>query len=256
MQHALHKAMALADAELRAAEVPGLIQELARSPALVRALQVYVALGRNRIARLYAAKRDEPVPQWLIDTVMTAPMADPAGHSRSLRSVGGTVLGWLKDKYGMPGWSLAAGPAVAAAFAAAFAWLLMPAPSHGDALLAAQLQRAIETTGSGEEARLLTFRPVITFLSKNETYCRQFEMRADAERTAAVACRGSEGQWRILKESPPYPVGTLPAGSSREEVDRYAASQMNGPPIDKDRVKKLTAGGWQDGPPASSNPKK
>ena len=253
MHQVLHKAMALADAELRASEVPSLIQELARSPALVRALQVYMAVGRSRIARPYAAKRDAPVPQWLIDTVMTAPMAEPARQRPApLRAVAGSLLGWLKDKYRMPGWSLAAGPAVAAALAAVSTGLLVPTASHGESLLAAQMQRAIETTGSGEEARLLTLRPVATLLSQDQTSGRQIEMRAAGERTAAVACRGSNGDWQILKQTAPYPVGTLPAGSSREELDRFVGTLVSGPLLEREEVKKLSTSGWQGGAAAPS----
>jgi hypothetical protein len=252
--------MALADAELRASEVPALIQELARSPALVRALQVYVSLGRSRIGRPYAAKRDEPVPQWLVDTVMTAPMAEPARRQPlKFQDVVGALLGWLKYKYRAPGWSLAAGPAMAAALAGAFAWALLPVPSQGEAALAAaKLQRALETTGSGKEDRLLAFRPIMTFVSKDQTYCRQYEVRTDAERTAAVACRDPNGVWQVLKQTPPFPVGPMPAGSSKEELDRFTLSLMRGEPLGEDHVEKLSTTGWRDRPaaaPLSETPK-
>ena len=247
MQNALHKAMALADGELRASEVPDLVHEMARSPALLRAFQVYLSMGRNRIAKAYSAKREQPVPQWLIDTVMTAPMPGPATSSRPTRAIWGSLLGWLKDKYSMPGWSLAASPAVAAILAVALVWLLAPSATHGEGLLTAQLQRAIETTGNGEEAPIVALRPVLTFLSKDKTYCRQFEVRSGAERTAAVACRSTTGEWQVLKRSAPYPIGTLPAGSNREEVDRFTAGLMSGQPLAKDQVKSLTVNGWQNG---------
>jgi hypothetical protein len=243
MEHALHKALALADAELSASEVPALVSELARNPSLVRALQVYVAVGRRRIAGPYAAKRDEPVPQWLIDTVMQAPIGETS--RRAYGSYAGALIRRLKDRYSMPGWSLAAGPAFAAVLAAVSVWLLLPASSHGNTLLTAQLQRAIETTDSGDNATLLTFRPVLTFTNKQQAYCRQFEIRSGTERSAAVACREPDGSWQVVKETPPAGLGTAPAGSAREELDRYVASEMSGSPIEKEEVGKLTRNRWQ-----------
>jgi len=243
MEHAHHKVVALADAELSAAEVPALIQELAHNPPLVRALQVYITVGRRRIAKPYDAKREEPVPEWLIDTIMRTPVERTAGRSAS-HGFGRDVLKRLKDKYTMPGWSLAAGPAFAAMLAAASAWLLVPSSSHGETLLAAQLQHAIETTGSSQDAPLLSFRPVLTFLGKDQAYCRQFEIRSGVERSAALACRQGTGTWQVVMQTPPSPLGTTPAGA-REDLARLVASRMSGEPLDAKQVDQLKDRGWQ-----------
>ncbi|MBX9588538.1 MAG: hypothetical protein K2X43_04485 [Hyphomonadaceae bacterium] len=243
MEHTHHKAMALADAELSAAEVPALIHELARNPSLVRALQVYIAVGRQRVAKVYDTKREEPVPQWLIDTVMHAPVERAAVRSASKRSVGRDMLKRLKERYTLPGWSLAAGPAFAALLIAASAWLLVPPSSHGDTLLAAQLQHAIETTASGQDAALLSFRPVLTFRDKDQAYCRQFEIRSGVERSAALACRQDTGVWQVVMQTPPGPLGTTPAGA-REDLARFVASRMSGDPLDAKQVDQLKDRGW------------
>lgn len=239
MEHALRKTVALADAEISPSEIPGLIQELARSPSLVRALQMYVATGRQRVAKVYEAKRDEPVPQWLVDTVMTAPVAQPASQPSNLVSLGSRLLKRLKDGYTMPGWSLAAAPA--ALLVAVSAWLLVPNTSYGETLLAAQLQRAIETTNTGETP-LLLFRPVLTFEDKQQMFCRQFEVKSQSERFGAYACRGTNGTWDVVMQTPPTQFGPSPA--AQQDLNSAVTARRNGPPIDEAEVRRLTANGW------------
>ena len=74
MEDAYYKAMALADGELDSADLPELVHKLDRDRALMRAAQSFIDLRRNRIARLYARKTDEPVPQRILDTANMAPM--------------------------------------------------------------------------------------------------------------------------------------------------------------------------------------
>jgi hypothetical protein len=243
MEHALRKVLALADAELSPAEVPPLVQELARNPSLVRALQSYLAVGRRRIAAPYAAKVQEPVPQWLVDTVMRAPIGVPENSSFNVVSFGRALLERLRGKYRMPGWSLAAGPAVAAILAAVSVLQLVPQASEGERLLAAQLQQAIDQTRSGQDAPLLTLRPVITFLDKDQAYCRQYEVRGSAERSFGVACRNTSGGWDIAMETAPSPTGTAPAGSVREELDRFVGSRM-ARVLDKDEADRALVSRW------------
>lgn len=243
MEHAYRKAVALADAELSAAEVPALVRELARSPSLVRALQVYVAVGRRRIAKPYEAKREEPVPQWLIDTVMRAPIEGVPSRTSKLSALGSGLVQRLKDRYALPGWTLA-GPAVASLLAVVSAWLLLPSASHGETLLAAQLQQTIETAGSKQEAPLLTFRPVMTFLSRDQGYCRQYDVRSATERSAGVACRTQTGAWQIVMQQPPYPT-FAPADSGREALNAYVEAKRVGPPLEPDKVDQLIRSEWR-----------
>ena len=255
MEHALRKVLAFADAEISPSEIPTLVQDLARNPSLVRALQSYMAVGRNRVAKPYTAISEEPVPQWLVETVMQAPLGAAESKSFNVVSFGRRLLDRLKDKYRMPGWSLAAGPAVAAVLAAVSAWLLVPNASHGETLLASQLQRAVETTRSGQDSALLTFRPVLTFLNKNQDYCRQFEVRSGAERSYAVACRQSAGGWQVVMETAPSSLGTAPAGSGREGVDDYVASNTSRI-LDKEEADQAQSGGWRPRVPATPAPSK
>jgi hypothetical protein len=248
MEKAYHKALALADAELSPAELPALVDELARNPSMVRALQVYMAVGRQRLAKAYEAKRAEPVPQWLIDTVMHAPVERAAGQSSKVVSYGSALLERMRRRYRMPGWSLAAGPAFAAVLAAVSAWLMVPNSSHGDTLMTAQLQSALERTATSQAG----FRPLLTYWSSDQNWCRQFEVRSDVERTFAIACRADDGNWRVIMQTPPGSLGAiLPAGSPREHLDRYAAASVSGQPLELPQVEEAIKSGWPAPPPAS-----
>jgi hypothetical protein len=248
MEKAYHKALALADAELSPAELPALVDELARNPSMVRALQVYMAVGRQRLAKAYEAKRLEPVPQWLIDTVMHAPVEQAAGQSFKVVSYGSALLERMRRRYRMPGWSLAAGPAFAAILAAVSAWLMVPNSSHGETLMTAQLQSALELTATSEAG----FRPLLTYWSNDQSWCRQFETRSDVERTFAVACRADDGNWRVIMQTPPGSLGAiLPAGSPREHLDRYVATSVSGQPLGLPQVEEAIKSGWPAPPPAS-----
>src|SRR5262245_50849330 len=107
MKDAGEKAMALVDGQLAPGEVPDLLRELARSQTLVEELQQHLALSRARMASVYSAKAEEPVPQWLSDSVMRggAAAGRPAGQTTGF--VRG-LLQWLRQGYRIPRWSLAA----------------------------------------------------------------------------------------------------------------------------------------------------
>lgn len=247
MERAYHKALALADAELSPAELPAVVDELARNPSMVRALQVYMAVGRQRLAKTYDAKRSEPVPQWLIDTVMHAPVQQPAGQSSKVVSYGNALLERMRRRYRMPGWSLAAGPAFAAVLAAVSAWQMVPNSSHGEMLMTAQLQSALERTATSQAG----FKPLLTYWSNDQNWCRQFEMRSDVERTFAIACRADEGNWRVIMQTPPGSLGAiLPAGSPREHLDRYVATTVSGQPLELRQVEDAIKSGWPAPPMA------
>lgn len=242
MEQAHYKAMALADGELNAAELPAVIQELARNPSLMRTLQIYFTVRRRRLAQLYDTKREEQPPQWLVDIVKHAPLGEAASDMVRFKSLG--LVEWLKSRYAMPRWSWAAGPAFAAIVTALCAWLLVPTSSHSATILAARLQQAIETTPEGDNPALVSFRPVLTFKDKDNTYCRQFELRSDSERSGAYACRTGEGHWQIVMQTPPAGLMTMaPAGAL--DLNRAVTERRLGPPLDEEEVKRLAASGWK-----------
>jgi hypothetical protein len=143
MSTAGEKAMALVDGQLAPAELPDLVQELARNGPLVAEVQEYLALSRNRLASAFAAKAEEPLPSRLVDTIMRTPApaaVTPAGQPLLARA-----LAWLQGSYRVPAWSLAAAPALAALMLAAV-WWTAPVPGRGPSLLEADLGPALERT--------------------------------------------------------------------------------------------------------------
>jgi hypothetical protein len=242
MNSASEKAMALVDGQLAPAELPDLVQELARNAPLVAEVQQYLAVSRHRLASAFAAMGEEPVPSRLVDTIMRLPdpVFAPAAQSLSAR-----VLAWLHGSYRVPAWSLAAAPALAASIMLTV-WWAAPAPGRGP-LLEADLGPALERTESGKDAPLGTVRPVFSFHSKAAGWCRQFDVRHPSRQVShALACRGADGRWEVVASTPPARTGLTPAGSDRRKaIDDLATSMMRGNPLSPADETKMIGGGWR-----------
>jgi hypothetical protein len=245
------KAMALVDGQLEPAEVPALVAELARNAPLVAELQTYLALSRSRVAAVYADKGEEPVPAWLSDAVRRAELQADAVSARqeraphmSWREVVADAVRRLQTGYRVPAWSLAAGPALAAAVAfafgvAVFARSLAPSSADGHALVLAEadLSPALERAESGKDATVATLRPVLSFASKTAGWCRQAEVRNAARQVShALACRDEAGKWKVVASTPPSAGGGFaPAGAGgRKTIDDLATSMMRGTPLSRE----------------------
>jgi len=249
MMDASEKIMALVDGQLDPAEAPALIQELARNSALVRELQGCLATTRARIARLYEPKSLEPVPSWLVDTVMgtnAAPAVQPVRQFTYSR----TLLGCLKNRYRVPGWSLAAAPAMAAMLVAA-AGLALPTWGYGREVEAG-MRTALEKTNGGKDFALASLRPVLTFKNNEGAWCRQFEVRYGTQQISyALACRTDVGHWPVVAATSPVPQ---PAGSShrpvgdenpRKAIDDRVMSTIDGSPVIGEEESELVKNGWR-----------
>jgi hypothetical protein len=246
------KAMALTDGELPPRELPSLIQEMARNNALLQWAQSLLRNNRHQIESVYAKKREEVVPQWMHDLVMTAPMGAPApeaAHATSnVVSYGKALLDRLRRRYRMPGWSIAAGPAFASALAISATWLLLPAPSQSATLMTAALQDALERTVDGHNPALPGFAAQVTYWSNDQTWCRQFDMATRVERTYAVACRSNEGQWRVVLQTPPRPSAAGVAADPRGPLNGYITANQSGPVLAPSQLQEAIRSGWE--PPA------
>jgi hypothetical protein len=245
MKNAHEKAMALVDGQLAPADVPDLVEELARSPALVAELQGYLATAGRRIAEPFEAKGSEPPPAWLVDAVLQAPATGGApsgsiaGHARGL-------LQRLKQRYAVPAWSLAAGPALAAVLVALGAWLAMPQAGRGGLAEEASLGLALEKTESGKDAQVVALRPVLSFRSKDSTWCRQFELRYAAKQAShALACRNDSGRWNVVAATPPAAIATRPAGSEpRKAIDDRVTAIIGDQPLSRSDETAMIGKGW------------
>jgi hypothetical protein len=251
MKSAGEKAMALVDGQLAPAEVPGLVQELARNATLVAELQDYLATTRSRIALAYAARADEPVPRRLVDAVLgtsvTAGASRPAAAASTLAR---RLIGWLRGSYRVPAWSLAAAPALAAATAFAVAAAILPVGQRGHLgdLSSSDLGAALERTASGKDAALAAVRPMLSFTTKNAGWCRQFELRTARKQSShGVACRGQGGEWRVIASTAPSAAGGyVPAGADRRKViDDLVTSMIVGEPLSLQGEAAMIGKGWQ-----------
>ena len=243
MKNAGEKAMALVDGQLAPAEVPELVHELARNPALVAELQTYLATAGRRIAGPFEAKHSEPLPAWLVDRVMQAPVAERSPGRPLARHAQG-LIERLRRRYRVPAWSLAAGPALAAVLVALGAWLVTPPPAWGG--LEANLGPALERTESGKDAPLVALRPVLSFRSKAAAWCRQYELRyATRQASYGLACRSDGGRWEVVAATPPAAIGTRPAGSGqRKGIDERAAAMMTDQPLSRSDEAARISEGW------------
>ena len=239
MKNAGEKAMALVDGQLAPAEVPDLVQELARSAPLVAELQDYLALSQSRLSAAYATKAEEPVPAWLIDTVKREPVA-----ARRIQSAFARGLLWLQN-YRVPAWSLAAAPALTA-LALLAVWLVASTPSRG-LLVEASLGTVLESAASGKDAPVASLRPVLSFKSTTAGWCRQFEVRhADRQVSHALACRGETGHWEVVASTPPGSGGLMPAGADRRKaIDDLVTSMMRGQPLAQAEEAATIGRGWR-----------
>jgi hypothetical protein len=245
------KAMALVDGQLAPAEVPALVQELARNSALVAELQGYLAMSRSRVAQAYAAKTDEPVPRRLIDAIMQAPIQAGASRPAALASpLGARLVNWLRGNCRVPAWSLAAAPALAAATAFAVAVAVLPVGQGGPRGLASvDVGAVLERTASGKEAALASVRPMLSFNSKDAGWCRQFEVRSAEKKTShGLACRGRSADWRVIALTAPSSAasGYVPAGADRRKaIDDLVTSMIVGEPLSPEDEAASIAKGWQ-----------
>jgi hypothetical protein len=244
MKDAGEKAMALVDGQLAPAEVPDLVQELARNPSLVAELQIYLALSHSRIASAFAAKGAETVPAWLSDTVTRGGAANRGSAAQA--GLGRSLLRWLQGSYRVPAWSLAAAPA-AVVLLAVFAGGLATQHAGRATVLQADLGAALEGTASGKDAVVATVRPVLSFASKTAGWCRQVEVRHTTRQAShALACRGEDGQWNVVSSTAPGPTGFSPASADRRKaIDDRAASMMAGNPLSPEEEAALIARHWR-----------
>jgi hypothetical protein len=245
MKTAGEKAMALVDGQLAPAEVPELIKELARSPALVAELQAYLATAGRRMAQPFEAKLSEAPPAWLVEAVRQAPAVEGRADAPVVERAGG-VLGWLGRRYPLPGWSLAAGPALAGILVALGMWLAPPVPPGQGGVMEAHLGDALERTESGKDAALVALRPVLSFKSKATGWCRQYELRYAARQAShGLACRGTGGRWDVVAATPPAALGPRPAGSGpRKAIDELVTAMMIGQPLSRSDEAATIGKGW------------
>jgi len=206
--------MAYADGALDPAEMRRIEAILAANPAERARLSPYV-VTRDVLAGMFGEALTLPVPDRLISTVLTTPVATRPSDARA---AGPSFVDRLRDRYRDLLFPRA--PSFASAFAlgatvfviAGAGWLAgrasLPATSpqeiiavDGDAMYAAgALRAALDATPSNRayEQGLFKVTPVLTFRDEGDHICRQYELtRAGGAPYAGYACRTHDRRWRV-----------------------------------------------------------
>jgi surface antigen len=205
--------MAYADGELSPEESRRLEAELANNPALRARLEPFAVTGAT-LASVFDRPMREPVPERLLAVVdgagpkIRAAIASRRGMEAAAKSAERRRSGFL-DALGRTlfpgGFQLAGAFSVAVLLAAggAAGWMLAQSQHGSGGTLVAfrALQGALETMPSGApraEAGTAWVVPVQTFVSRDQRYCRQYELASAAGRSyLGVACRSQDGVWTI-----------------------------------------------------------
>ena len=244
MKFASEKAMALVDGQLAPAEAPAVIQEIAHTPALMRLVQKYLAVNPWKIRQLYRDLEQEPVPDRLTDAVLYSPMGEVRRSSPGFMEKLAALAARTREKYTVPGWSLAAGPALAGALVAVSAYTFMPTSSVGAYADAGVMVPPLESTASSTQ---LVVTPKLAFRNKSDELCRMLEVNYGAKRASfAVACRKVTGNWQMMMATKPGPVGGPADAGVRGPAYAYVDATISGELLtaeqERDALAKTTTG--------------
>jgi hypothetical protein len=217
--------MAYADGVLPRHMRPLVRQALLRDPALLEKLESYLITNRGLAAPF---DRLPPVPDRL-RRLLAGENPGP-GERRWFMLMRSVSEARLADRWRLPVWSLAGLAALICA--TVLAWHLSTTNASGPqlaeleakgVLLPGQIQRALEHTESNVTTPLASLRPTGTFFSRQNEWCRQYEVtRGEAARLAGIACRDASGDWHVkgwarLDPARPQDGGYAPAGKETRE---------------------------------------
>ena len=244
MKFASEKAMALVDGQLAPAEAPAVIQEIARTPALMRLVQKYLAVNPWKIRQLYRDLEQEPVPDRLTDAVLYSPMGEVRRSSPGFVEKLAALAARTREKYMVPSWSMAAGPAMAGALVMVAAYTFTPTSSVGAYADAGVMVPPLESTASSTQ---LVVTPQLAFRNKSDELCRMLEVNYGAKRASyAVACRKMTGNWQMMMATKPGPVGGPADAGVRGPAYAYVDATISGELLtaeqERDALAKTTTG--------------
>ncbi|HXF54334.1 MAG TPA: hypothetical protein VNK52_09450 [Hyphomicrobiaceae bacterium] len=212
--------MAYADGELDPALRSAVEARLAVDPAMRVRLAAFTQTGREELSALFDPTMREAVPARLHDAIANFPMRNGSRQSTAPRSgeVRGAAFGTLLQ--GLLGVSAISWArfALALLVGVSAGWVLSratlgPVPEGGqaprlvgaDTASGALLLHVLESTPSGTvvsatgaDGTTVSFKVVLSFLSRNAEYCRQYEMvAAGGAEFGGLACRSKDETWRI-----------------------------------------------------------
>lgn len=217
--------MRYADGVLAPERRPIVRAALARYPELMQLLESFL-FTRGPLVEAYDEVLDAPVPARIMN--LLRPRPEPP----SLLDLLG-VGSWHRFRPRAPVFAVAALAAIALP-----AWLMnyvarydyIPPERQGVAVPPA-LQQALDTTPMRASARLahgLSMEPQLTFYSRLKIWCREFGMvyGDNALWQGRLACRGSDGIWRVRNEAAPLPF--RPDAQAPDDEGRVAGEAAKG----------------------------
>jgi hypothetical protein len=255
----LERLMALYDGELVPREGAAVIREAAKTPHLEGLLATLAATARSRVGKPYAAIAAEPVPAHLVDMIMRAPLATAERKPVKQVSYGGALLASLKRRYQVPGWSMAASPAMAALLVTiGLGWLMLPTLGHGREVQAS-VNAALEKGEPGKDFTVASVKSVRTFPNKDGQWCRQSEVhfQGTEQMSYRLYCREHTGTWslqaatalgaRVTRPAGPRMTGddsATPASDPRKVVNDRAEAIAGGDAVYGDEERNLIINNW------------
>jgi anti-sigma factor RsiW len=251
-------------------------------------LEAFRATGRQ-LSKLYDKPMNEPVPAHLRDFVLNFPIERPAavrepsaaaakkrawalGAFRKLplkpTHIAKGVSAWLAGRISPPArWHLGAASAAMIAISASVGWLahdnaepsIFVSFEDGRVYASGPLHRVLEETPSGVETRIagsrvsdaVTMRTNLTFKSKQDSWCREYEMSAQRSgRHVGVGCRDANGKWALAMNVPKDGVrkegATQPVGKGNPpELDAFEDGITMGDVLGREREAAAMAAGWK-----------
>lgn len=234
--------MRYADGDLDAAERARVDVVLQQDAATRARLKIFTRTSHDAIGPEADKMLREPVPQFLIDTVLASgPAPLPRARAAETRAVsGGGLASFLAQL--LPTWPAAAAYAASVALAAAAGWSLalrtpagqLPAQdtpggavatsttpkapvaavriADGNIFADGVLQRTLETAPSrsptmattGEQRAIATVR--LSYRGPANSLCRQYDLTfEEGGAFSGIGCRTAEGKWQVQSHVPvPY----------------------------------------------------
>lgn len=238
---------AFVDGELGAAEQARIEQAASADPALALRLAREQAL-REQLRMAFDPVLDEPVPARLAEALKSKAAVVDVDPSRLQRPAANDSRGW-----GWPQW----GAMAACLLLGLFGGRLLPRPAAEDGLPLAQrggtwvaqgpLAQALSTQLASTQAADAPVRVGISFLSREQRYCRSFAWRGDA---AGVACREGDA-WALqvwtqqARTAPPGGDLRMAATPIPAAVLKAVDDTIQGAPLDAEAERTAAARGWR-----------
>jgi hypothetical protein len=242
---------AFLDGELPAAEMEQLARDLEADAALAARLERLARANRTFLA---AASGIDAVPLPDRTQALLASEGGAGGKKESAHVIPFPVR--RISAFVMEHRAIAAGLLCAAAVyglgVATGPGQDVPAAS-GIILAGSPLHRALEGTPTGETVQVaggVEIRPQLTFITRDDAYCRQYALQSGAGAVEGIACRGDDG-WRLQVASF-APGRTAPsdyqsAASGRSAaLEAFIETNIAGSPLNASEESAVFARGWRE----------